>query len=79
MGESTTVVLLSGHTVEQLSKYLCLYPLTCAALNRNQRSFVLLWAAVNEETPNCSKSSEVTSGCSSQNLGTEQMGTEKKM
>lgn len=46
------IVFLNGRVVKLPSK--CLYPKICAALNLDQRSFLLQWIAINVEAQNCS-------------------------
>lgn len=43
------IVFLNGHVVKLPSKCLCLYPKICAALNLDQRRFLVQWAVINVE------------------------------
>lgn len=52
-GEPTDV--LNSNMIKLPSKYLYLYPQTCAAPNLSQRSFLLQWYVVNAEMHYCSK------------------------
>lgn len=53
--ESIDVILLNGHVIRLPSKYFCICPPIDIEVTLGQRSNLLYWVVVNEETHNCSK------------------------